>query len=201
MEGFYRQVVRRDFSRLLSVPILARFYFIFYLQQISAVGRSYSRRGDDVDPQNIRRLYAVFRAGVDEAVDQDAGPKALALIKNDGEHKAPCHGKDDLGHGLGPALSRKQVDDVAHAEGDGHDDDGFPKAVSRHQGFKEEAAEDDFLDEANEEHGQARPQLGEAPVGGSDAVPQIARGQETHGEKVEVSFASFRPCIQPVFSL
>ena len=201
MEGFFRQVVRRDFSRLLSVPILARFYFIFYLQQISAVGRSYSRRGDDVDPQNIRRLYAEFRACVDEAVNQDRGPKALALIKNDGEHKAPGHGKDDLCHGLGPGLARKQVDDVAHAEGDGHDDNGFPKAVSRHQGFKEEAAEDDFLDEADEEHGQARPYLCDAAMGGGDAVPQIARGQEAHREKVEVSFAVLRPHAQPVFFL
>ena len=174
---------------------------VFHLQQIVAVGRGYNRRGDDVDPQNVRRLDAVFRACVDEAVDQDAWPKALALIKNDGEHKAPCHGKDDLGHGLGPGLSRKQVEDVAQAEGDGHDDDGFPKAVSRHQGFKEEAAENHFLDGADEEHGQAGPQLGEAAIGGGDAVPQIARGQETHREKVEVFFAVFRPCVQPVFSL
>ena len=119
-----------------SVPLLVRFGLVFHLQQIGAVGRGYNRRGDDIDPQNVRRLYAVFRACVDESVDQDAWPKALALIKNDGEHKAPCYGKDDLGHGLGPALSRKQVDDVAHAEGDGHDDDGFQEAVSRHQGFK-----------------------------------------------------------------
>ena len=105
----------------------------------------------------IHRLGAFVgcedRGYVDEAVRQDPGQKAPALVKNERKDKAHGNRENHLDEGGNQLMSGKKIYNMSHTEGDGGNDDGcFHIAVLQH-GFEQEASEDQFLCKSDQSHG------------------------------------------------
>ncbi len=134
-----------------------------------------------------------YRGYVDEAVCQDPGQKAPALVKNERKDKADGDREDHLAERLGQTLSGKQIKDMSEPEGDGGDDDSrFDAAVLQHR-FEQEAPEEQLLRKSDQSHGDGGTDQSRQRVIRREAAEKIHTGDDPQRNEPQHGFAVLRP--------
>ena len=168
---------------------------LYTLCQIQAVCCRYD---DDHDMKDrIQKLRAFvgceYRGNIDEAVCQDPGQKAPALVKNKRKDKTDSNREKHLVERLNQLLSGKQIQNMSEPEGDGGDDDSrFDVSVLQHR-FEQEAPEEQLLHKSDQSHGNGGIDQSRYWIIGAKSAEEIQTGEDPQWNEPQHSFAVLRP--------
>ena len=119
---------------------------------------------------------------VDEGVGEDAGQEAARHHEQGREAKAQGRGLHQLQHGGEDLRAEEEIDNMAHAEGDGGDDDGGGTPLFFH-GAEQQAAENYLLQNRHPHHADDVEGRHQRTVAEGEAVPKVDGGEGCKGHK------------------